>query len=359
MKRKVFFSVRSAYRMLVINKHHATEYMENIAGRSDTKAEEKEWLGIWKLDLPSKIRVFLWRLARHSLPSGDILFCRHMAQQSSCGICGAHDSWKHSLIECNLARCVWALERAEVTDFLYSIQETNAHAWWVEAAEKLMKANLIRVAVTLWAIWFVRRKAIHEHSFQSPLSTHCFIDRYIADLNLIKPEQGGGRGTQQQVPRWIPPPADTLKINVDTAISKNTGRAAAAAVARDGTGAFQGASVLITQGVTDPESMEAIACREGLALASDLAIRKVRIASDNINVVKNIRGDSKGIYGHIVQEIKARAGSFASSEFVHEGRASNEDAHKLARSSVYCDLGRQVWFVSPPEGICIYVPINN
>ena len=101
-----------------------------------------------------------------------------------------------------------------------------------------MKANLIRVAVTLWAIWFVRRKAIHEHSFQSPLSTHCFIDRYIADLNLIKPEQGGGRGTQQQVPRWIPPPADTLKINVDAAISKNTGRAVAAAVARDGTGAF-------------------------------------------------------------------------------------------------------------------------
>jgi len=55
MKRKVFFPVRSAYRMLVINKHHATEYMENIAGRSDTKVEEKEWLGIWKLDVPSKM----------------------------------------------------------------------------------------------------------------------------------------------------------------------------------------------------------------------------------------------------------------------------------------------------------------
>ena len=45
-EKKGVFSVRSAYRMLVINKHHATEYMENIAGRSDTKAEEKEWLGI-------------------------------------------------------------------------------------------------------------------------------------------------------------------------------------------------------------------------------------------------------------------------------------------------------------------------
>ena len=103
------------------------------------------------------------------------------------------------------------------------------------------------------------------------------------------------------MPKWIPPPADTMKINVDAAISKNTGRAAAAAVARDGMGAFQGASVLVIQGITDPESMEAIACREGLALASDLTFRKVRIASDNISVVKSIRGDEdKGIYGHVV-----------------------------------------------------------
>jgi ribonuclease HI len=71
-----------------------------------------------------------------------------------------------------------------------------------------------------------------------------------------------------------------------------------AAVAKDG-----GASVLVTQGITDPETMEAIACREGLALASDLAIRRLRLASDNINVVRSIRGEGKGTYGHIVQEI--------------------------------------------------------
>jgi hypothetical protein len=29
---------------------------------------------------------------------------------------------------------------------------------------------------------YVRRKVIHEYSFQSPLSMHCFIDRYIAEL---------------------------------------------------------------------------------------------------------------------------------------------------------------------------------
>ena len=51
-----------------------------------------------------------------------------------------------------------------------------------------------------------------------------------------------------QVPRWIPPPGDAMKLNVDAAVSKNAGRASAAAVARDANGLFLGASaVVVTQ----------------------------------------------------------------------------------------------------------------
>jgi ribonuclease HI len=62
-----------------------------------------------------------------------------------------------------------------------------------------------------------------------------------------------------------------LKINVDAALSKNTSIAAMAAVARDDSGRFQGASVIVMEGVTDPETAEVLACREGVALADDLA----------------------------------------------------------------------------------------
>jgi len=134
---------------------------------------------------------------------------------------------------------VGALERAELVEHLYSIQETDARAWWAEATETIPITDLIRVAVTLWAIWYVRRKALHENSFQSPLSTHCFIERYIAELDLIKPVQAAARGLKQQQPRWIRPPEGVMKINVDAAISKNTGRAVAAAIARDGEGIFE------------------------------------------------------------------------------------------------------------------------
>jgi ribonuclease HI len=65
-----------------------------------------------------------------------------------------------------------------------------------------------------------------------------------------------------------------MKINVDAAISKNMVTASVAAVARDQTGKFLGAAGVVLEGTTDVETAEAIACREGLVLASNLYWKK-------------------------------------------------------------------------------------
>ena len=84
-------------------------------------------------------------------------------------------------------------------------------------------------------------------------------------------------------------------MNVDAALSKNSDIAAMAAVARDETGMFLGASALVVEGTTSPEVAEAMACREGLALASDLDLQKIRIVTGCVNVVKNIHGQGMGL----------------------------------------------------------------
>jgi ribonuclease HI len=81
-----------------------------------------------------------------------------------------------------------------------------------------------------------------------------------------------------------------MELNVDAALSKNSIAVALAAAARDGIGNFLGASALVVEGVSSPEVAEAMACREGLALASDLGLPKIRIATECANVVKNIYG---------------------------------------------------------------------
>jgi len=66
---------------------------------------------------------------------------------------------------------------------------------------------------------------------------------------------------------------------------------------------FGGTLVVVTEGISDPEIMEAVACRESLALALDLLLQKIRVVYDNIIVVRNIRGKDFGSYGHVIQEI--------------------------------------------------------
>jgi hypothetical protein len=61
------FSVRSTYRMIVDTKHHHEDWLEERAGPSNSKEEEKVWVKMWKVSVPAKLPVFLWRLAHQSM----------------------------------------------------------------------------------------------------------------------------------------------------------------------------------------------------------------------------------------------------------------------------------------------------
>ena len=103
--------------------------MDELEGSSDVTGEKSSWSTLWKVKVPAKIRVFLWRLARKSIPTADVLHHRHMATQSSCVICGAPDSWRHSLLKCNMARRVWALALENITELIANVQEPHAGGW--------------------------------------------------------------------------------------------------------------------------------------------------------------------------------------------------------------------------------------
>jgi hypothetical protein len=122
------FSVRSAYRMLVSTRERRTAWLDENARVSSVRKVEKEWSALWQVKVPSKLRVLLWRLAKQSLPTVDVLHHRHMATQPLCALCGVRDSWKHSLLECNMARSVWALMPEELVELVAHTQEPDARS---------------------------------------------------------------------------------------------------------------------------------------------------------------------------------------------------------------------------------------
>ena len=120
------FSVRSAYRMISSTKQRREAWLEGTAANSDVKGREKSWTSLWKIKAPAKVKMFLWRLAKQSLPTSDVLHHRHILASSTCGICGADDSWRHSLLDCTMARCVWALADEDMTEHMNQVQEAGA-----------------------------------------------------------------------------------------------------------------------------------------------------------------------------------------------------------------------------------------
>jgi hypothetical protein len=184
-------------------------------------------------------------------------------------------------------------ERRGVARMLLSRSEQgNARQWLANLIDTLKQEDQVTVFVTLWAIWHARRKAIHEQQFQSPLTTHLFVQRFIADLKCSKtcqPKKPAAQSAQAST-RWIPPPPGMVKINVDAAVGKATGRGAVATVARSESGMFLGASTVVLLGKTDPVTLETLACREALSLAYGINAHKIRVASDCRSVVQSIQG---------------------------------------------------------------------
>ena len=102
-----------------------------------------------------------------------------------------------------------------------------------------------------------------------------FVKRYLDDLQLAIPKQRTRAPVQVTAAtrRWVPPRACFHKLNVDAAIDKNGQKGSISVVCRNEEGLYVGSSALVYQGLTDPTILEALSCREALALAKDLMVQ--------------------------------------------------------------------------------------
>lgn len=115
-ERNGFFSIRSAYKMIIDTKLRREAWLDGASGSSSNDRDPDSWKLLWKTSVPGKMRMFLWILAKHSLPTEDVRAHRNMSTSSACGLCGAEDSWRHSMLECSVARCIWTLVDGELAE---------------------------------------------------------------------------------------------------------------------------------------------------------------------------------------------------------------------------------------------------
>jgi ribonuclease HI len=264
-------------------------------------------------------------------------------------------------MECNMARSVWSLKENDIMLPLMSDETHDPRLWLFNLSRTLTQSDFIEVLVTLWSIWWARRKLIHEGEQQAPLSMHLFIERYMNELKILDRDTVPKSHVVTTVKaRWLAPPEGFIKINADAAVSRDQERGAVACVSRDSRGTFCGASAIVFDGMINPEVLEALACSEALALATDTHVSSLLVASDCQNVIKEINdGGKQGQHGMIIRDIMAKKQDFFQATFSHERREANGEAHRLARSATTLDTGRHVWYLTPPSHLGIFVNTMN
>ena len=155
-------------------------------------------------------------------------------------------------------------------------------------------------------------------------------------LHIFNSDPGHRRESLHSVPKWTPPPAGTVLINIDAALFASSRRMGVGVVVRNHIGECLAACSERLDGITTPELAEALAFRRSTALARDEGYQNVIIASDCLSVVQrlNLSRRDRSTVGAVISDIKSMAEGFSSVVFRHVSRVVNVAAHTLARS---CD----------------------
>jgi len=112
----------------------------------------KVWKGMWKIKTPNKIRHFLWRAARDSLPTKQNLCQRHVLVDASCPLCDEHtESLMHYLWLCDHAKAVWK------SDICFARYYRKQHRDFLELLGEVMRSgsdfHIAPFSTISWCLW--------------------------------------------------------------------------------------------------------------------------------------------------------------------------------------------------------------
>lgn len=136
------------------------------------------WKKIWSLDCPNKVKHFLWRACKNSLPSKSNLVRRKMIQDHTCDRClGPSESVIHALWSCLAIDFVW--EETACWDFreTEAFQNCSDLVAWIFRHDKQPEL----FSMIAWSIWTQRNQI-------RTMQQHCSANQ-IAHVTRVKLEE--------------------------------------------------------------------------------------------------------------------------------------------------------------------------
>ncbi|KAK9094416.1 hypothetical protein Scep_025885 [Stephania cephalantha] len=300
-EKTVVYYMRSGYRVM-------ERYMDATEEESTSRAKPW-WNTLWKLSIPARVKIFIWRAFHNALPTQvSILF------RAAKKLWKRFDSWE------NIKECM----KDPLVDCLLSIYHSPHHQ------------VLDVICSALWSSW--RRR--NEIMFGSKAHT---VDLEWEEIGsrlyefqshrLVDPQICGAKEegmSSRPIQPWIPPPRGTMKLNVDASIDSHMDFVRVGGVFKHHEWVVHGAFVTKLEGTFSPEIAKLLAIREGVRFAVAQNIHVEKIESDASTVVAVLRNYiTTRFSGGVVEEIEALPHKDARHMVSYIPRSGNSVAHVL------------------------------
>ncbi|KAJ8763443.1 hypothetical protein K2173_002326 [Erythroxylum novogranatense] len=281
--RRGIYSVKTAY----------YEAHEDLGDRRQ-RVQGFVWKRIWSLDVPPKVRDFLWRCCRDVLPTKDNLQLRGVNVDLHYLFCHEHESMQHVFLDCPIAKELW------------------------------------RLAGLAWKLWLARNDKFWHDKRVTPHQIHIQANSYYSDLQAIM-----SGGTTRTVAFPLPlcfraAAAMTLSSHwlafIDGSIFAEAGLLGFGILFEDGEGSF---SLALSGYEDDNDSLamaEALALRQCLLFARDEMLQAGSIFTDNQLLIH---------FGLIISDCKAILCTRNNISVSWIRRSENGGAHSLARAYLF------------------------
>lgn len=286
----------------------------------------KGWSKLWNLDVPQKIKVFLWRICMNNVPVRNLLKGKGVHTTIICPMCSNDvEHLLHIFLDCEFAKACWE----GVGLNLNSLIVESCSEWLLQILETETKSKLNQVAVILWGIWSARNLKVQTQK--------------VTGVNNRSVSH------QSTSSYWVALAEGAFKINVDASIYVGSQNYGIGMVIRDYRGVFCKARSVCRAGQISVFEAETNDVLEAIRWAQELEIQKVIIESDSMLTVQAInQGTTNHLdVGNVLQESRMMLEIYPHFNVSFARKQANKVAHALAR--VPCQANCFVDFSSPPQ----------
>ncbi|XP_074322969.1 uncharacterized protein LOC141659929 [Apium graveolens] len=303
---------------------------------NDTISQEHQlngWNKLWRLSLPHKVKIFLWRFCKNTIPVRDLLRHKGVEVPSLCHVCSLDvEHMLHVFFDCNFASQCWQ-EIGLVFDMM---EIESASSWMLNNLETNTHESLVTITNVLWGIWFGRNKKLWEGKYLSPSAVVELNARQITEWkNAVRPVVGSRQGKRSssgrgQIVRWSCPIEGQLKLNVDASVFSGANFFFIGMVIRDHNGHFLKGKVAKLSGCVSIFEAEAVGVQEALTWLREWPSQQLEV-------------------GTILESCKAGLMEKNNVKVGHVKNLANRAAHQMAR--IPCSLNSYKVFESPPNSL--------